>query len=164
MVELLVACVAALALAGLIGFEFARERRAGPRVPRIVPLRQPELESDIRSAFDGPREKYGEVFLSYTIWKRDHETRMELFAGDPFAQLNEFTRCLIVRHLWRALEQLSAGSVVVVDSPPQTWSRIINDTFRDHGIDPWRRVPAVATATPIVTGKTFVRGPAMRND
>ena len=35
-------------------------------------------------------------------------------------ELNEFTRCLIVRHLWRALESLTAGSVVMVDNPPQT--------------------------------------------
>jgi hypothetical protein len=146
MFVLLMAVVAAISLAGLIGLEIARRRRGRRVIPRIVVNRQPELENTIRSAFDGPREKYGDVFVSYTIWKRDHETRMELQAGDPFSQLNEFTRCIIVRHLWRALEQLAEGSVVVVDSPPQTWSRAVNETFRDHGIDPWRRVPAAAAA------------------
>jgi hypothetical protein len=78
------------------------------------------------------------MFLTYAIWKRDQETRLELVAGDPFGRLNEFTRCLIVRHLWRALEKLATGSVVMVDNPPQTWSQSIDVTFRDHGIDPWR--------------------------
>jgi hypothetical protein len=62
--------------------------------------------------------------------------------------LNEFTRCLIVRHLWRALESLVAGSVVMVDSPPQTWSQSVDATFHDHGIDPWRLPPIVAVAAP----------------
>jgi len=71
---------------------------------------------------------------------------MELFATDPFAHLNEFTRCLIVRHLWRALEALAGDSVVVVDAPAQTWSKVVDEKFCDHGIDPWRRGPdAIAT-------------------
>ena len=71
------------------------------------------------------------------IWKRDQETRMELFSGDPWLQLNEFTRSIVVRHIWRALEKLAKGSVVVIDSPPQEWSAQIDKTFDDRGIDPW---------------------------
>ena len=81
------------------------------------------------------------------MWKREHETRLELIAADPFSGLNEFTRCLIVRHLWRALEALSKGSVVVVDNPPQTWSESVNTVFHDHGIDPWV-VPVTNLLTP----------------
>jgi hypothetical protein len=143
MIALVIAVVALISLAGMIGVEIARQRKRAIVVTpkRIVPRRQPLLEDRIRTAFDGPREKHGDIFVSYAIWKRDHETRMELFASDPFAQLNEFTRCLIVRHLWRALEELSEGSVVVVDSPPQVWSKSINEKFRDHGIDPWKVAP-----------------------
>jgi hypothetical protein len=143
MIALVIAVVALISLAGMIGVEITRQRKRATVVTpkRVIPRRQPLLEDRIRSAFDGPREKHGDIFVSYAIWKRDHETRMELFASDPFGQLNEFTRCLIVRHLWRALEELSEGSVVVVDSPPQVWSKSINEKFHDHGIDPWRMAP-----------------------
>jgi hypothetical protein len=147
MIALIVAVIALIALSAMIGREIARQRkRAIVVVPRrSVPRRQPLLEDRIRSAFDGPREKHGDIFVTYAIWKRDHETRLELFAADPFAQLNEFTRCLIVRHLWRALEALSEGAVVVVDSPPQVWSRSINEKFQDRGVDPWRLAPIVSS-------------------
>jgi hypothetical protein len=146
MIALIVALVAA-ALVAIVAVELAKNQKKTTVTvgKRSVPRRQPELEESIRSAFDGPREKHGDIFVTYTIWKRDHETRMELFASDPFAQLNEFTRCLIVRHLWRALESLSEGSVVVVDSPPQVWSRSINEKFHDHGIDPWRLAPVLSS-------------------
>ncbi len=150
MIALVIAVLALIALTVTIGIENARERKRSRVVvtKRALPRRQPLLEERIRSAFDGPREKHGDIFVSYAIWKRDHETRMELFAADPFARLNEFTRCLIVRHLWRALEELSDGAVVVVDSPPQVWTTSINAAFRDHGIDPWRAVPGVASIAP----------------
>jgi hypothetical protein len=150
MIALVIAVVALIALAVLIGLEIRRPktRVTATTRKRTVPRRQPLLEDRIRSAFDGPREKHGDIFVSYAIWKRDKETRMELFAADPFAQLNEFTRCLIVRHLWRALEALSEGSVVVVDSPPQTWSKAVNEKFHDHGIDPWRIAPVGSIGGP----------------
>ena len=151
MIALILASLAAIALAIMIAIEMTRMRSTAkrPAVRTEVPRRQPALEDRIRDAFDGPRRRHGEIFVSYTIWKRDHETRMELFATDPFTKLNEFTRSLIVRHLWRALEQLSSGAVVVVDSPPQKWSRDVDRAFHDHGIDPWRvPVPAFAGAGP----------------
>jgi hypothetical protein len=144
----LVAC-AAVILAGIFVAESIRLRKAERlrAIPRSKARRQPHLEDAIRSAFDGPNEKHGEVFSSYSIWKREQETRLELLAGDPFGRLNEFTRCLIVRHLWRALERLSTGSVVMVDNPPHVWSESVDATFHDHGIDPWR-LPPVGLAVP----------------
>jgi hypothetical protein len=134
---------AAIILAAIFIAESRRLRSTVKQraTPRSKARRQPLLEDAIRAAFDGPAEKHGHLFLSYSVWKRDHETRLELFAGDPFGRLNEFTRCLIVRHLWRALETLAAGSVVMVDDPPQTWTKSIDATFHDHGIDPWRKAP-----------------------
>ena len=144
MVPLVLVAVAALVLAAIFIAESARLRKAEKlrAMPRIKARRQPQLEDAIRAAFEGPREKHGEIFLSYSVWKREQETRLELLAGDPFGRLNEFTRCLIVRHLWRALEGLVAGSVVMVDNPPQTWSQSVDSAFHDHGIDPWR-LPAL---------------------
>jgi hypothetical protein len=145
MIALFIAVVAMIALVALIAIEIARARTkpAVTLTQRSAPRRQPHLEDRIRAAFDAPRGQYGDVFVKYAVWKRDQETRLELYAAGPFAQLNEFTRCLIVRHLWRALEGLAEGSVVVVDSPPQRWSKAIDQKFHDHGIDPWRLVSNV---------------------
>ena len=131
---------AAVILAAIFVAEGLRLRAAAKvrATPRSKARRQPQLEDAIRSAFDGPAEKHGQLFLSYSVWKRDQETRLELLAADPFGRLNEFTRCLIVRHLWRALERVASGSVVMVDNPPQMWTQSIDVTFHDHGIDPWR--------------------------
>ena len=143
MFALALVAVAAIVLAAIFIAEALRLRREEKlrAIPRSKARRQPHLEDAIRAAFDGPKEKHGEIFISYSVWKREQETRLELLAGDPFGRLNEFTRCLIVRHLWRALEALAAGSVVMVDNPPQTWSVSIDRSFHDHGIDPWRLPP-----------------------
>jgi hypothetical protein len=143
MFALALVVVAAIILAAIFIAESLRLRKVEKlrAIPRSKARRQPQLEDAIRAAFDGPNEKHGQIFLSYSVWKRDQETRLELLAGDPFGRLNEFTRCLIVRHLWRALESLTSGSVVMVDNPPQTWSVSIDRTFHDHGIDPWRLPP-----------------------
>ncbi len=143
MFALALVAIAAAALAAIFIVESLRLRKAQRirQTPRSTARRQPQLEDAIRAAFDGPSEKHGELFLSYTVWKRDQETRLELLAADPFGRLNEFTRCLIVRHLWRALERLADGSVVMVDNPPQTWTHKVDAAFHDHGIDPWRLPP-----------------------
>ena len=75
--------------------------------------------------FDGPREQFGDIFVNYMVWRRETETRLELFAGDPWLRLNEFTRSLVVRHLWRR-RALVQGSVVIVDTPSQQWSKTID--------------------------------------
>jgi hypothetical protein len=152
MIALVLALTAAVALLVLVVVEMRRARpKPVPTPVRVLPRRQPFLEERIRDAFVGPREKYGEIFVNYEIWRRDREIRMELSAADPFAQLNEFTRCLIIRHLWRALEKFAAGSVVVVDMPPQIWTRAIDDQFEDHGIDPWAR------PSELVIGAAFIK-------
>lgn len=144
MFALALVAVAAIILAAIIVVESLRlhaQEKLRKR-PRSRPRRQPQLEDAIRAAFDGPTEKHGALFVSYSVWKREAETRLELLAGDPFGRLNEFTRALVVRHLWRALERLAAGSVVVVDNPPQLWSASVDATFHDQGVDPWRLPPA----------------------
>ncbi len=143
----------AAALAGLllvIVIEMRRSR-AGPRVKvrHRHPRRQPALEDRIRSAFDAPRAQFGEIFVSYVIWRRENETRLELAAALPWTRLNEFTRSLVVRHLWRALETLVQGAVVIVDQPPQQWSQTIDKDFDDHGVDPWGpRPPTLGSGGP----------------
>jgi hypothetical protein len=136
----IIAVVALVVILLMIGIEIAimraRKRPAKRYVHRHA-RRQPLLEDRMRSALDEPQAQYGEVFTSFMIWKRDQETRMELFSGDPWLQLNEFTRAIVVRHVWRALEKLAKGSVVVIDRPPQEWSAQIDKTFDDRGIDPW---------------------------
>jgi hypothetical protein len=148
MFALALVATAALVLAALFAADAVRSRaaRKSRMRARSVPRRQPHLEDAIRSAFDGPTAKHGPIFESYSVWKRDQETRLEVLAAGPFAALNEFTRCLIVRHLWRALERLATGSVVVVDNPPQRWSASVDVTFHDQGIDPWR-VPPLGIAS-----------------
>lgn len=75
--------------------------------------------------------------MSFQIWRQEHETQLELHSGDPWLRLNEFTRSIVVRHLWRALEKLAKGAVVIVDAPPQRWSKEIDTAFDDQGVDPW---------------------------
>ena len=105
------------------------------RVRYRHPRRQPGLEDRLRPAFDAPRASFGDIFVTYMIWRREAETRLELVAGDPWHKLNDITRALVVRHLWRALEAIAKGSVVVVDSPAQQWSREIDDAFDDRGAE-----------------------------
>lgn len=150
MFALALVALAAIVLAAILLVEALRAHAAEKlrKRPRSVPRRQPQLEDAIRSAFDGPTRKHGPIFVTYSVWKREQETRLELLAADAFGRLNEFTRCLIVRHLWRALENLASGSVVVVDDPPQMWSASIDVAFHDHGIDPWRLPPLGVAGAP----------------
>lgn len=155
---LILASAALLALALMIVIEVGRLRANGRKRARVrhrQPRRQPLLEDRIRTAFDGPREQYGEIFVSYMIWRREQDTRLELFTGDPWLKLNEFTRSLVVRHLWRALETLTKGSVVIVDSPPQQWSSEIDEKFDDNGYDPWG--PGAISVPQSAGGPQFVK-------
>ena len=135
-----IAGIAIAALALMIGIEIAVIRNRNKKKKKVVPRhprRQPLLEDRMRAALEEPHAQYGEVFTSYMVWKRGQETRMELFTGPPWMNLNEFTRAIVVRHVWRALEKLAKGSVVIVDQPPQQWSSSIDARFDDRGIDPW---------------------------
>jgi hypothetical protein len=140
-VTALLAGIALVALLLMIGIELAvlrgRRKRPVKRYSHRHARRQPLLEDRMRDVLEEPQTQYGAVFTSFMIWKKDQETHMELFSGDPWLNLNEFTRALVVRHIWRALEKLAKGAVVVVDQPPQEWSAQIDKTFDDHGIDPW---------------------------
>ncbi len=71
MIALTLALLAAFALAIMIVIEAIRMRTASVRKPvqrMNYPRRLPDLEDRIRVAFDGPRQKHGEIFSSYTIW------------------------------------------------------------------------------------------------
>lgn len=146
----LIAAIALAALLVMIAIELAiirSRKRPQKRYAHRHARRQPLLEDRMRGALDEPQAQYGEVFTSYMIWKRDQETRMELFTGDPWLQLNEFTRSIVVRHIWRALEKLAKGSVVVIDQPPQEWSAQTDQAFDDRGIDPWgEKIPPPDTS------------------
>lgn len=147
---------ALLALALLIVIEVMRlyaGKRSRPQLRASRPRRQPVLEDRIRTAFDAPRAQFGDVFVNYMIWRRENETRLELFSGDPWLRLNEFTRSLVVRHLWRALEAVAQGSVVIVDTPSQQWSKEIDAEFQDNGVDPWGQRPPTQGSD----GPQFVR-------
>jgi hypothetical protein len=159
MIPVLLVSAALLALAMMIVIEVLRmqhEKRRKPKMRLRRPRRQPLLEDRIRDAFIGPRQHHGDIFVSYMIWRRENETRLELFAGESWLKLNSFTRSIVVRHLWRALEQLVQGSVVIVDMPPQQWSQKIDAKFEDHGVDPWAQAPA-KPAKPAYDGPLFLR-------
>jgi hypothetical protein len=152
MIPVYLVSAALLALALMIVIEVAQlyaGKRTLVRTPKRRPRRQLVLEERMWTAFEGPRAQFGEIFISYTIWRRDSETRLELFSGDPWLRLNEFTRSLVVRHLWRTLEAIVASAVVIVDAPAQQWNKAIDATFDDKGIDPWGpRPPRPPTFAP----------------
>ena len=52
-----------------------------------------------------------------------------------------------MRHLWRSLEAAVNGAVVVVDAPAQRWTKEVDGTFRDRGVDLWRTSPSYARPT-----------------
>lgn len=136
----LIAATALVVLMVMICLELAviQHRKKPPkRASHRHARRQPLLEDRLRDVLNEPQEQYGHIFTSFTIWKRDQDTRMELFTGPPWLQLNEFTRLLVVRHIWRALEKLARGSVVVIDYPPLEFTAQSDKEFDDHGIDPW---------------------------
>jgi hypothetical protein len=144
--------VLVLVLAVVYAFRSKREKRE-KREKRVVVTtarrhRAHDLEARIRTVLTGPRQKYGDIFTDYAVWRYETETRLELVAGPPWKKLNEFTRCLIVRYLWRVLESLAGGAVVIVDDPQQTRNDEVDSGFRDQGFD-W---------------KTFGMGPQFINE
>lgn len=149
MLALMIAIGATVMLPILIGYEL--HRRKNPRMKEQSPRaarRLVYLEARVHEALENTKTQFGEIFTSYKVWKVDKETRLELQATPKWKRLSEFTRCLIVRHLWRSLEAVAQGSVVVVDDPPMEWTREINLSFRDRGVDPWRAHPLYAAGGP----------------
>jgi len=132
-----IVAVAVLVLAALVIYGVVRTRAEKEHVARTVRKRAPDLEARIKTVLAGPRQKYGDIFTDYSVWKTERETRLELTATVQWSRLNEFTRCLVVRYLWRVLESLAGGAVVVVDTPQQEWNVEIDAGFRDQGFD-WK--------------------------
>jgi hypothetical protein len=136
---------ASVVLAGIVvvavlaGIVIERSVRARQRRRTVLsePRRSYELEARIKTVLTGPRQKYGDIFTDYTVWKSDTETRLELVSGPPWQRLNVFTRCLVVRYLWRVLESLAGGAVVIIDQPKQLWNEDVDLGFRDQGFD-WK--------------------------
>jgi hypothetical protein len=89
---LLVVVIAALAVVAAI--RLRNEAQARIRSQR---KRAPDLEARIKTVLAGPRQKYGDIFTDYSVWKSERETRLELTATDQWGRLNDFTRCLVVR-------------------------------------------------------------------
>jgi hypothetical protein len=139
MTALIIAVACLLALVLILTVELYRRAHPPVRVttPR-EPRRQPHIEDRVREALDETKHRFGNVFESYRVWKIDRETRLELRAAPPWRKLSEFTRCIILRHLWRSLEAVAQGSVVIVDTPEQRWSAEVNVKFFDRGVDPWK--------------------------
>jgi hypothetical protein len=129
--------IAVFVLAALVIYGVLRSRAQRHEVARTARKRAPDLEARIKTVLAGPRLKYGDIFTDYSVWKSERETRLELTATVQWSRLNEFTRCLVVRYLWRVLESLSGGAVVVVDAPQQEWNVEIDAGFRDQGFD-WK--------------------------
>ena len=145
MLALVIAIAALLLIPLLIGYEL--RRRAHPPVRMkgpIPPRRLVYLEDRVREALEHTKQQFGDIFISYRVWKINQETRLELEATPKWKRLSAFTRCLIVRHLWRSLEAVASGTVVVVDDPEQQWTKDINTAFWDRGVDPWRAHPLYA--------------------
>jgi hypothetical protein len=127
----------AVVLAALAVFAVLRWRANAKAIALPPRKRALDLEARIKTVLTGPRQKYGDIFTDYSVWKAGQETRLELVATDQWGRLNEFTRCLVVRYLWRVLESLAGGAVVVVDHPAQEWNVDVDSGFRDQGFD-WK--------------------------
>lgn len=146
---LLVGCVILGALLLMIAIEVLHQRHLKRRpVHRATerPRRHTLLEDAVRPAFRGPIESYGAIFASYVVWIVDREVHLAITTTPAWRRLSTFTRQLIVRHLWRAIEALRKGSKVIVDQD-HVWSHRETDRFNDGGQDPWREVPATPIGT-----------------
>lgn len=137
MTTLVILVLGAVILVALVMLAVLRWRAEAHARIRSQRKRAPDLEARIKTVLAGPRQKYGDIFTDYSVWKSEQETRLELTATDQWGRLNEFTRCLVVRYLWRVLESLAGGAVVVVDQPPQEWNVEVDAGFRDQGFD-WK--------------------------
>ena len=107
---LVIAIIGAIVVAILAVLAVLRWRAEAQARIRSQRKRAPDLEARIKTVLAGPKQKYGDIFTDYSVWKSEQETRLELTATDQWGRLNEFTRCLVVRYLWRVLEVLKGSS------------------------------------------------------
>lgn len=148
MTALALAIAALVALVVLVALEMYQRAhpRVRPKPPPRGPRRLQHLEAYVAGAVDETKQQFGEIFVDYRVWREDQETRLELTSAPPWRRMSEFTRCLCVRHLWRALESVASGAVVVVDRPLQRWTKDEDAVFRDRGVDLWRTSPYSSSA------------------
>lgn len=112
----------------------ARERRTPPRFPSSAPpaaARGP-VARRVRGAHPPGRRNFREL-RDLAPGTRNPARALQ---RRRMAAAQRIHRSIVVRHLWRALETLAKGAVVVVDAPPQRWSKEIDAGFDDQGIDP----------------------------
>jgi len=149
---LLVSSVASIVLLILIASEIvalvARKRKRRRGSIRRAPL----LEARMRSALAGPREYHGDWFATHVIWRERGTTRMDITTAKPWQSISDFSRSLIVRHIWRALRTLVSGTVLVRVDPgtpdSMIWSAAETARFDDCGVIPrWVRTPITRTGT-----------------
>lgn len=139
------AVLAALLLMILV--EMVRVLAPPDRPKPVRPSRHPILiELRLETAMDGPRSTYGELFTSYSVRRVRRHWQLELATAPAWRQLNHFTQSLIVRHLWRALEQIAGAAIVIVNHEFQ-WGARETDAFDDRGIDPWGTPVTVASGS-----------------
>jgi len=94
---LVIAIIGAIVVAILAVLAVLRWRAEAQARIRSQRKRAPDLEARIKTVLAGPKQKYGDIFTDYSVWKSEQETRLELTATDQWGRLNEFTRCLVVR-------------------------------------------------------------------
>jgi hypothetical protein len=130
-IALVISMLAVLAVIAIVAELVHRAHRRKPAKlkMRARARRQPELEEYMHAVLNGLRHGFGEIFVSYEVWKTDRETRMNLKAAPAWKRLSELTRSQLIRQVWRALELVTGGAVVVVDVPAQRWSREIDLQF-----------------------------------
>lgn len=129
MIALIIAVLAALVVVAIVAELVYRSQAEKTAKLRKRARRQPDLEEYVHAVLAGLKHGFGDVFVSYEVWKLERETRFNLKAAPAWKRLSELTRCRILRQVWRALELVAVGAVVVVDSPPQRWSREIDLRF-----------------------------------
>lgn len=153
LVGLAVLCAVVLAISIELG-RIRTQKRKRKRAAIAPPVRRPQLERRMVEAFSGPRRSFGECFTEFSVWRQFDITRMDVKTNDTWSALNTFTRSLVVRHLWRALQRLAHGQVVVsVDAGgPREVMWTADTAFNDHGVaEPW--APAKGRAGTLISGK-----------
>jgi len=141
-----------------IAIEVSRMRSATlkrVRVSSAPPRRSQHLEKRMLSAFQGPRNEYGDCFAEFSVWRQADSTRMDVRTKGEWQLLNMFTKSLIVRHLWQTLQGFVKGTVLVrvdVGAPGAIlWNAAQNEHFDDKGVvAPW--IPVKGRTGTLISG------------
>jgi len=126
MTALIVANLALVILIVVLAIEFRSRSRAKPK-QKIVRAqrerRQPQLEDLVHRVLGEVKQTFGEIFASHEVWRVERETRVNLRATPLWKRLSLMTRNQILRHVWSAVAAVADAVIVIVDNPPQRWSR-----------------------------------------